>query len=393
MGDFSKTNISNILKNYYRDKGVADACYHGRDQVFVSGMGAKKIEDVGGEKYFAPVKYGRSLGTGVTVSGAQTNASSALYEKWECDYKPRYHVVYVTTQAMRAAKAKGPGAYVDVLTEAIDDGRKAFAQEIELSLWKASTALRGTVSSVTATTLTLTNPEDVVNFEIGMTIGATGRTGTEPITAIDRSAGTLTAAAWTDISGIAEGDTLFRSGEPTYLPEGLESHFPTTRSGSSTLQGVTISTDWTRLAGVYVNASGATVSQAIMEAAARGSREGAEPQDWYLNPTDYWNLCVELQNAKIYDTNKDEVGFSGITIPTATGVGRVFSTKYCPVSKIYGLDKDTIEIVSQGKLIDFANDDDQILHMHATEDKYEIRLYTFSNMCVPDPGKNIVVTL
>jgi hypothetical protein len=311
------------------------------------------------------------------------------------DYKKLYHAVYVDAQAIKAASKKGEGAVMDILTEAIDDGRKVLAREIEQSLWKSATGSRGVVGAAgtTTTTLPLSNANDAKYFEVGMVLqsaaseSASVDTGTAIITGIDRAGGNLFSSSnWTaQITSLAAGRVLFRNGEKTLKAEGLLSHLPVTRTGTLTLQGVAVNTDWTRLGGVYQAAGGSSVATTIHNALALQANEGGQCDFVVVSHNKMRDLAQEIGQNRVIDAPKEgQFGFTGIKIYTPQGAVTVYGAKYCPDDYGFLINKE-IEVVCQSKLVDIADLDGDALHLVYNADKYEIRLFSYYNLCVPNP--------
>jgi hypothetical protein len=387
MADFNKTDIASALKEWYSSKDVADTCY---DHNFL--LKTLKRTKCEGNQYVAPLKYGRNRGFGSTVTVANAAAGSAKYEKWEVPEKKFYQAVYIDGAAIQSAKRKGPGAFFDVIKEAIDDGRKNAASELERMLFRNTNNARGVIGSVSGTSLVLANIDDVVNFEVGDTLvtapteGGTLETGSKAITAIDRDTGTLTcASSWASgISTIAAGQYVFKANEQTTGLNGLLGHTPITRTSSTTVQGIDLSTDWTRLAGVKFNSAGRTVQQTLIDGLARSSREGGMPKQIVLNPSKFAQLAVELGSQRVYDNSKAEFGFTGLTLATPTGALPVYSAGFCPSDYGWAMPED-LEIVHWGDDLIFFADEDQLLHLDPAADRYYVRLCIMADLVVPRP--------
>ena len=302
--------------------------------------------------------------------------------------------MYVDGASLEAAQSAGKGAWFNVVTEAIDDARKEMAKELEIKLFGNTNASRGKVKAVSGTALTLVNAADAAFFEKGMklrvadTETGTLRTGEAAITSIDRANGILYhSAGWTTtISALVVGDFIFRSDEKTAGLNGLLAHTPVTRTGSVTVQGIDLSTDWTRLGGIYVAGGNRGTHQTLLEGCGLGKREGSQPKRIVVSANRYIELVNELGNNKMYvNTTSADVGFDKIKIVTPLGALEVVGATFCPDDYGWAI-PDDLQILHWGPDVMFVADRGGVqLNLDQSADRYYLRMHSYCDLYVPQP--------
>lgn len=243
------------------------------------------------------------------------------------------------------------------------------------------TASRGTISAITksssttATTITLTNANQIVFFEIGMLLVSSATSGSAPstdtvyITAVNRGTGVLTGTSSTahasDLSGtwVATG-LLYVSGDlpsagatnpSSYLAiTGLQAWLPVTAPTSGdNFWGVDRSADPTRLAGVRYDGRAYTIEEGITNALALLNREGGKPDLCIMDFASYAAL-VNALGAKVVNVqvkhDEVDVAFDGIRFQSAYGVVTVLADRSCPPQTAYLLTMKTFKLRSLGKV-------------------------------------------
>ena len=104
-------------------------------------------------------------------------------------------MVTITNLLMEQTKSNA-GAFVDEASRTMDNGFRNLSNNMAFELFSGGTASRGTISAAGVSysapnlTLTLANPAEVVQFEVGMTLQATATDGGA---ALQNSPGTIDA--------------------------------------------------------------------------------------------------------------------------------------------------------------------------------------------------------
>lgn len=193
------------------------------------------------------------------------------------------------------------GAFVDAAKLQMDGGFRNLTNNIAFELFGDGTGARGQISSGTNPSgnnyvITLTNSNNIVQFEVGMTlVNFTASSSTISsisntqlvVTAVDRANGVISGtatgsdASWTTankylgiygdiVSGsISTGTNLCLSG--------LAAWIPTATPTSSLFWGVDRSADPTRLGGLRYDASNQTIEEGLTNSLAFLNREGGKP--------------------------------------------------------------------------------------------------------------------
>lgn len=279
-----------------------------------------------------------------------------------------------------------------------------------------------TVSAAPTYTITLSNAQQVVNFEVGQNLVNYTYTGgvisaisstTGYVQAVDRSAGVLTiVASATDASWATSGQALGVYGDiqagavntgTSLCMSGLAAWIPSTTpatvaNGGTAFWGVDRGVDPTRLAGLRSNGSSDPIDVAITNALAFLNREGGKPDLAIMDFFSYAAL-VNALGAKVQyvQVNHDEVeiAFEGLTFQSAYGRVTVLADRSCPPQTCYLLTMSTWKIRSLGKvphILTYGMEGLEGLRV-GNSDALEIRIAYYGNLTCNGPGKNCVVSL
>ena len=252
-------------------------------------------------------------------------------------------------------------------------------------LFFGGTASRGVIGAIsvssTVLTITLSNAQTVVQFEVGMTLQAatsdggpaiTGSSGgilAAQVTAVNRGTGVIIAQVVQDVYG--SGSTAWLAG--AYLAilgdigsagsltiagllglSGLASWVPASDPlTSDNFWGVNRSADPTRLGGLRYNASAQTISEGITNALAFGNREGAAFDLIVLDFVSYSTLINEL-GAKVQyvqlEHDEVEVAFEAIHFHSAYGKIPVLADRSCQAQTAWALTLDSWKLRKRNEL-------------------------------------------
>lgn len=248
-------------------------------------------------------------------------------------------------------------------------------------LFSGGTATRGFIGSVTSLTgavltFVLSNPQNVVQFEQGMTLqnsttdGGAANTVTSvidavQITAVNRGTGSI-------IANVVQGDgTTFVAGHALQILGDIGSAGATTIAGmlgmsgmaawvpatdpnpaTDNFWGVNRGADPTRLGGLRYNATQQSISEGITSALAFGNREGAAFDLIILDFVSYSTLINEL-GAKVQyvmlEHDEVEVAFEAIHFHSAYGKIPVLADRSQPAQVAYCITRDSWKLRTLGK--------------------------------------------
>lgn len=392
MASENLTSYAALLKEWYTDKQVAVLTYENCPALAL----IPKNTSVSGDSLEVPVIYGDGGGSSATFSTASGNKSATSSTKFQVTMADEYSLGSITRKLIKASR-DNRGAFMKGAKVQIDAAFRRSRNALAINLFGDGTGKRATIASESTTTLTLTNPTDTVNFQVGMYIqvyddSAAGFMDTVSVTGVNHSAGTITISA--ELSATVENnvDTIYRAGDKDAVLTGLGGWITTGTPGA--LFGVTRTTDKAKLSGVAYSATTETIYEGLVNAQSECYTVGdGAPDHVFLHPNKFRDLLKEMSNrVQLQRFNVNErLGFQGFEIQGNAGSMRVFADRYCPVDKAYLLELDTWEIASLGPTLDiFDKDTEQEMLREASSDAYEIRVGSYSNLVCHAPGHNAV---
>jgi hypothetical protein len=402
------TTAVDILKENYTGTRLEYLTYKTRPWW---GM-VKKRSDFGGKYKPIPVMIANPLGGSATFSNANSNTGGANYEAFDLTRARQYQKFTIDTEALMASEGDANAFRSLVVTEA-QGALNEISETISRRLFGSTSGAVGTISSGQGTaTLTLTNLSDIVNFQIGDILvagltadGSDVTANSVTLTAVDRDAGTITAGA-NFHADFDDGDTLFKVGDATNGFAGLASWLPSSApSSGESFFGVDRSVDPTRLAGIRYTATVAAdtdIAGAINNAAGRVMTQGGNTDLILINPLNFTTLIAEAM-AKVsldkhmpmkgYEKLPAHLGFSGVTMATASGTAKVVADKHCPLGVVYMLQSDTWCFHSLGKAPFMFNKDGKLYDREDNADSISARYQVYGNLACSAPGYNARVDI
>lgn len=372
-----------------------------------------------------PLIYGTPQGRSAVFATAQGNQTAPALSSFFVYRVSNYQLVTITNELLEATKDDA-GAFVDEAKLNMDTGFRNISNDLALDLYSGGDGVRGQISSISGSGLiVLVDVNQVVNFEVGMSLvsfSISGTTYTQStsaaigyVIAVNRSLGTVQlSAAQGSTAGLptnwstsfpyvgVEGDVAF--GALTVSTSfkkvtGLQGWLPITApASSSSFWGIDRSVDVTRLAGVRFNGSAESIEEALIDAAALCAREGGQPDMCFMNFSSYSALEKALGSKVQYVDVKHEeadIAFAGIRIHAPYGVITVVPDRNCPSLTAYLLDMSTWKLRSLGKaphILTYGLEGLEGLRVGAA-DALEIRIGYYANLVCNAPGWNAVVQL
>lgn len=398
------TTADAALKAHYVPLRVKNQVY--RDRPGLAMM--PKMTRFGGKNLPLPTQFGNPQGVAVTVSGAQTVRTASLVEDFVLTRKKKYGVARIDGETMDASRGD-VNSFMEMATTEIDGILHTLSNELAIEIYGDGNGTRGTISVITdasPSVITLTNIDDIVNFEVGMELEARSSAGaaratpaSSTVILVNRDTGVLTMDA--DLVGDwVATDTLHRLGDYGAVLTGLRGWIPSTRTTAfldDSFFGVDRSQDATRLAGVYYDGSSETIEEALISAAARLGREGARPDVCLMNPIQFANLVKALGSKVIYDraesSDEARIGFDALRLMTPRGIVKVVADPFCPVNDAFMLTMDTWKLYSLGDAPRILDGDGLKWLRISTEDHYEVRVGYYAQVGCTAPGWNARIKL
>lgn len=369
----------------------------------------KKQENMGGTNLKVPVRLGINQGQSSVFSTAQTNAYAPNFKAFEITRDSYYTVAQISGETV--ASTKGDlNAFVDLVALELSDSLLSHTDDLAGQLFRDGTGSIGAISNAMGATtgvITLTEPDDVTQFEVGQVLQA--RTGTASphaalgyVISVNRPAGTITVSAVGqggaagDPSGWLQNDLLLIQGTNNLVIDGLAAWLPTTAPGSSdNFFGVNRSQDRSRLAGVVYDGTGMTIQQALINGFALGSREGAEPDMGFCSYDTFAALVNEL-GSKVQYTNPQAttlggIPFKGLELYANHGTIKIMPDRSCQSGVVYGLTMSSWALASAGGAPMVDEFGQGMWLRQSSADGYELRVKSYAQLYCNAPGHNVKV--
>lgn len=394
-----------ILKRRYAGGRVPKANF--TDFPFVGSV--QKKEDFTGDDYALPIQTENAQGVGTSIAGAQGSAAQGTYVRFLLSRLEYFGVARIKGQALRTATLKGDGAVVDLWKNECDGITQTFLKQLEIMGFGNGNGVLGTISSgIAGVAVTLTVVEDIANIDIGMkvklvsatTLSPTVRGGEGTVTAVDRSAGTVTlAAAWNStFAGGIDGDSIVRSGSQAIssvasVPSGMRQWF-VGGATPGTHAGLSRNSDALRLAAQSLDMTGLPMSDAVIDLESLISAQGQMSQKkLWAHPRNFRQLKKALGGKVNFPREKvgstiANLSFSAVQWEGDAGTIPMMLSPFCPRDNVFLADMSTFALYSAGPApqpLDFDKSD--FLRV-ATDDAYELRIGMYGDYGCDSPVKS-----
>lgn len=421
----SSNQIAALKELYTDDKDyMKDLVY--KENPFLALVPKNESPDGFAGKYIpVPLQYGNPQGRAHTFSNAQNQQTATSLSSFFVYVVSDYQLVTITNLLMEQTKSNA-GAFVDAAKLQIDGGFRNITNNIAFELFGDGTGTRGIIGSSVQSAapdyvITLSNIQQIVNFEVGMTLVSFTKSSTTIsgvsasdaiITAVDRANGVISVTASTTANSewgtAAAGKGLGIKGDivsgaistgSSLALSGLQAWIPVSSPASNdSFWGVNRSADPTRLAGLRYDGSSLTIEEAMTNALAFVNREGGRPDLAIMDFASYAALVNSLGAKVQYVQVKHdevEVAFEGITFQSAYGRVTVLADRSCPPQTAYLLTMSTWKLRSLGKvphILTYGLEGLEGLRV-GNADALEIRIGYYGNLICSAPGMNCVVQL
>ncbi len=376
-----------------------------------------------------PLVYGTPQGRSATFANAQNQQTAPALASFFVYRVSNYQLVTISNELLEATKDDA-GAFVDEAKLNMDTGFRNISNDLAFDLFRKATGIRGTSGTMTAGggTITLSDANQIVNFEVGMSLvsmSSTGGTYTLSsggsvgyVVAVNRSTGVLNlsstfAGAAGSVSGwssttpdlAVSGDSIATASGTTgntssFLKiSGLAAWLDSNNiTSSDSFWNVNRSSDPTRLGGIYFNGASESIEEALIDAAALCAREGGQPDMCFMNFTS-WAALEKSLGAKVQyvDVKHDEadIAFAGIRIHAPYGPITVIPDRNNQAQVAFLLQMSTWKLRSLGKaphVLTYGLEGLEGLRV-GNADSLEIRIGYYGNLVCNAPGWNAIVAL
>lgn len=395
--------VNEALKEHYKPLRVQNMVY--KDNPLLAMM--PKYTKFGGENMPIPLLYANPQRRSATFLTGQANESNSALKQFVLTRVKDYSFASITGESIKATE-RDSDAFLRYATMEIDGALHSLTRSIAVSMYRDGSGSIGTLSTDpgTGTTYTLSNAEDITNFEVGMAVVFADNTtsalragGSRTITAIDRDAGTFTAAAAN--SALDAADDIFQEGDYVSASDrlkirGLEAWCPASAPGATAFFGVDRTADVTRLGGNRFDGSALPIEEALIGGAARVAREGGRPTHCFVDFATFSNLEKALGSKVVYSEAKArdvDIGFSAISLRGPRGTIQIVPDQNCQPNVAWMLQMDTWSFNTLGEAPMFLDLDDNRMLRESGADAYEVRLGYYGNVACNAPGYNCRVAL
>jgi hypothetical protein len=293
----------------------------------------------------------------------------------------------------------------------IDGAIRSITNSLASAIFRSGTGSIGQIGTIATTgagpftsTVTLTNANDIVQFEINMylvaetTDGGTPSTDVGVVTQINRSLGTFvfTSPATPTANWVANS-FLAVQGDTNLKVRGLAAWLPAVApTATDSFFGVNRSVDTVRLAGVNFNATAESIEEGLIDSSSLLAREGGKPNVAITNFASYSNLEKSLGSKIQYVDLKGpaEIAFRGIMVNGANSMIKVFPDRNCQSQTAYLLQMDTWCLESLGDAPQILRYGDGLEMLRVfNADAGEVRCGYYAQLRTNAPGWNAVVAL
>jgi hypothetical protein len=424
------TQYTDVHRKLWPSQRVYDECIKGSP---VLGR-LRRETDLGEDTRYIALQHVRPQGRSRAFATAQARAANgAQFKKFGIKTVDDYAAATWPGKMLRADKID-PAFIVDVFERESKGAMAQIARSLNINLWGTGSGARGRIASSGLvesggnTTITLSDPADAKNFEIGMYInaaatatGATRDSGAAyEVIAVDLIAGTVqvsgtaqTTSSWSEASDpsdylFAQGDANNNAtldGVPGPMLAGIPGWIPTTAptSGDDWF-GVDRSAHVQYLAGWRFTAaalSTTTIRATVLKSFSQMSRNGLydaenRPETLVMNGEDYGDFLDELDGK--YDVTERkamdaELYYKGVRIQTPIGDVEVFQDFQCPRGRAYALNLNSWTLGSIGEAPFIVEEDGLRILRSGSADSYEARFAYHANLWCDAPVLNGVITL
>ncbi len=397
------TSMNAALKELYDGQVVENLVY--ADNPFLAMV--PKGSDFGGKYKPIPIITGVSQGRSATFSNAQGNQTPVQVESFLLTRFSDYSIATIDNQTMLAS-ATDKMTFIEGAKLVIDGAIRSCTNSLASKLFRSGTGSIGQITTITSGVIVLANANDVVQYEVGMTLQANATDGGTPratlgyVIAVNRSTGTVTVSD-TAVGGTAgspvgwaPNDFLLVQGDNNLALSGLIAWLPTSAPSATLFYGVDRSVDTTRLGGVRYDGSAQSIEEALIDGSSLLAREGGKPESCITNFASYSALEKALGSKVQYIDLKGpaEIAFRGIMINGAASMIKVFPDRNCQPNRAFLLQMNSwkLEALGDAPQILRYGDGLEMLRVY-NADAGEVRVGYYANLRSNSPGWNANVTL
>ena len=401
--------VTQALKEHYKPLRVQNMVY--KDNPLLALM--PKYTKFGGENMPIPLIFGNPQRRSATFASGQGVSSTSSLGQFVLTRVKDYSFASITGESIKATE-RDSDAFLRYATMEIDGALHSLTRSLAVAMYRDGTGSIGTIGSVDGQTFTLSNIEDITNFEVGMVLNcfdnltetttdsrfdkpdaSDQESGDVTVSAVDRSAGTVTVTG--TVTNMDAGDIFVQKGDLDAKISGLEAWVPRVLdSNNQTLFSQNRSTDVSRLAGQRFDGSALPIEEALIEGASLVSREGGAPTHCFVDFKTFANLEKALSSKVVYGEVKArdvDMGFASIALRGPRGIIDIIPDQNAQPNIAWMLQLDTWSLNTLGEAPMFLDFDNNQMLRENSADAYEVRLGYYGNLACNAPGYNCRIAL
>jgi hypothetical protein len=410
-----------MIKDYYSTDKVLEQSYG--DNVF---FGLVPKLSAGGRRYFQPIEYGNPGGASAVFGTAMRGATSSNFTDFIGTRTKQYQRVLLDRETYLSTER--PAEAFEPAFDEFDRGLRSLGEKIAHRLCRTSGGSIGQMATGSATnvkTITLADPADSFNFQIGMKLQFAAADGTGSlrasgttlgVAAIDRTGGVITTDAAVDlatsISGIGTTDFVFPEGDFGACLQGLADWLPIGSTRDTKLAAsfcsVTRSVDKERLGGLYLDGTRmGGIDEILIKGGATVAMHGGKLSHIFMNPMTGADLQI-LSYSKMFMMQPVEtrvsvngvmlnIGFSGIRATVGGQTVTIYLDRNWPTGRIDMLEMSSWKLRHLGdspvQFLGSVIEGGRILKEAETEDSVEARIGGYMWLGCAAPGHNLAASV
>lgn len=295
-----------------------------------------------------PVSVGAGGGGAATISTAINNVNSTTQYQFAVGPSSHFQIGLLDGLAMEASVREG--AFDDAMSFDIEDKMQMATQKLGFDIYGTGTGRVAQIASISASTITVTNPSDILGLRQGAVLvasttdgGGSVESGNMSVSSVDFTAGTISVGstyATGSVSTLAAGDYLYNDGDYGLRLGGFQGWIQGNSVSSATWYGVNRTVAPQFLAGWNVDGRSLSPEEAIQQAFTTVSQLGGQPKTVFMSLLDHQNLVRSLNTKVVYvdsvvKNGKFEVPFRGVSLNIGNSQVECYADVYCPVGKAF----------------------------------------------------------
>ncbi len=365
-----------------------------------------------GREQESPIRYAPGGNGSHNFGQAQASKGSAKYTHFTNTRKKSYKMVSIDNEALEASEGDG-GAYLTATSSEVEANFIRLMQQTAADVQGNGGGCIATVLTVSSGSNYFTVGENEIGrFEIddrlqfGSTDGTSGAVistafGYAKVTQVDHdNLRVYLSSSFDTISSVAVDATtnkyVFPAGNFGLAMTGLAAWLPRSHAGLGTsFKGVTRSDFPTRLAGISFDGSSYGLAECLERAHARGKREHANPDVYWVNYNRFQDLSLELGSKAERDPAKiGEFAYSRIRMSLGGREVSVMADAQLADDQCYALKRDTWYFWHLNGIPRFLGKSSKSnLILEPAADGWEIRTGWYGDFICESPGENMTIQL